>query len=69
MLKRANITPVFKKGYLGSKKNYCLVSILPFISKIYERILFKQLTVFVDQNPSKFATFINSNVGEMEMCG
>ena len=38
VLKHGNITPVFKKGYRGSKENYRPVSILPVISKIFEKI-------------------------------
>ena len=53
ILKRANVTPVFKKGYRGSKENYRPVSILPVISKIFEKLC-KQLTVFADQNLSKY---------------
>ena len=41
ILKNANITPVFKKGYRGSKENYRPVSILPVISKIFEKLLCK----------------------------
>ena len=36
VLKHANNTPVFKKGYKSSKENYRSVSILPVISKIFE---------------------------------
>ena len=36
ILKLANITPVFK-GFKGSRDNYRPMSILPFISKIFER--------------------------------
>ena len=48
ILKNANITPVSKKGYRGSKENYRPVSILPVISKIFEILLCKQITIFVD---------------------
>ena len=49
-----NFAPVFKKGYRGSKENYHPVSILPVMSKIFEMLLCKQLTVFGDQNLSKY---------------
>ena len=39
ILKNANITLVLKKGYRGSKENYRPVSILPVISKIFEKLL------------------------------
>ena len=41
--KVANITPVFKK-VKNSKKNYRPVSILPNISKVCKRCLFKQMS-------------------------
>ena len=38
ILKDANITSVFKKGYRGSKENNRPVRILPVISKIFIKI-------------------------------
>ena len=43
-----------KKGYRGSKENYCPFGILPVMSKIFEKLLCKQLTVFADQNLSRY---------------
>ena len=54
ILKNANITPLFKKGHRGSKENYRPVSILPVISKIFEKLLCKQITIFIDPLPSKY---------------
>ena len=54
ILKCANVAPVFKKGYRGSEENCRPVSILPVMSKIFEMLLYKQLTVFADQNLSKY---------------
>ena len=53
-LKLANITPVFKKGARTSKTNYRPVSILPVFSKIFERLLSRQLSEFFDNILSKF---------------
>ena len=44
ILKNVNITPVFKKGYRGFKEYYRPVSILPVISKTFEKLLCKQIT-------------------------
>ena len=44
MLKMADITPVHKKESRSAKNNYRQVSILPNISKLYERIMFKQIS-------------------------
>ena len=43
-LKNAIITPARKKGPKTSKDNYRPVSILSNISKIYERLMFKQIS-------------------------
>ena len=53
-LKNANITPVFKKGDRNSETNYRSVSILPNVSKIYERCLYKQMSKFFDKILSKY---------------
>ena len=42
-LKKANIAPVFKKGNRNPKDNFRPVSILPNISEIIERCIFRQL--------------------------
>ena len=43
-LKLANVTPVFKKEEPFDKSNYRLVSILPVLSKVYENIIYNQLS-------------------------
>ena len=43
LLKLADVTPVFKKGDPTSVKNYRLVSVLPNVSKFFERIRLKQI--------------------------
>ena len=49
-----NITPAFKKGYRGSNENYRPMNILPVIVKIFEKLLIKQGTMFMDQVLSKY---------------
>ena len=39
-LKRANITPVFKKDNPLENLNHRLVSILPLLSKVYEKLIY-----------------------------
>ena len=53
-LKKANITPVSKRGDRNSKDNYRPVSILPNISKIFERCIFRQLYSFIFEFLSKY---------------
>ena len=53
-LKNAIITPAHKKGTKTSKDNYRPVSILSNISKIYERLMFKQMSEYFEPILSKF---------------
>ena len=46
-LKYANIAPLFKKDDNTNKENYRPISILPSISKVFERLMFQQITSFV----------------------
>ena len=52
-LKQADFTPAHKKDDHTDKINYTPGSILPAISKIYERILFYQVDTFMDKKLSK----------------
>ena len=47
-LKLADITPLHKKGRKDNKENYRPVSILPTLSKIFEKILFEEMSVFFE---------------------
>ena len=53
-LKLAHITPAFKKGSKNSKENHRPISILPNISKIYERCMYKQMSYYLGTFLSKF---------------
>ena len=46
-LKYANVSPLFKKENNTNKENYRPISILPTISKNFERIMFHQMTTYV----------------------
>ena len=48
MFKLADVTPIFKKGSKTLKDNYRPISILPNVSKIFERPIFKQISAFFD---------------------
>ena len=54
ILKNANVTPFFKKGYRSSKVNYRPVSILRVISNIFKKLLWKQIIIFLDPLLSKY---------------
>ena len=53
-LKLADVIPVFKKGSKNSKHNYRPISILKNISKVFERVMFKQIGDFMENYFSKF---------------
>ena len=53
-LKLADITPIFKKGDATLAKNYRPVSVLPVISKVYVRLMQKQLISYIDQYLSPY---------------
>ena len=53
-LKLAHITPIFKKGSKNLKVNYRPVSILPNISKIFERCMYKQISDYLGNFFFKF---------------
>ena len=48
-LKRADITPVFKKEDPTKAKNYRPVRVLPGVSKFFERLMHKQISFYIDQ--------------------
>ena len=52
--KFANITPAFKQGSRNLKDNYRPISILPVVSKIFEKMLCNQLSNYFDNIFSKF---------------
>ena len=52
-MKLANVTPVHKKGNRSEKDNYRPVSILPNLSKVFERCIYNQIAQFFDKILSK----------------
>ena len=54
-LKLADVSPVFKKDDDLTKENYRPVSILSYMSKVFERIFYKQIDPFMT---SKFSPFL-----------
>ena len=47
-LKLADITPTFKKGDATSVKNDRPISILPAVSKVYERVIQTQIITYIN---------------------
>ena len=53
-LKKADITPIFKKGDRLLKTNYRPVSILATLAKVYEKLLYPQIYDYFDRIFSKY---------------
>ena len=47
-LKLADVTPLYKKSDPEDKTNYRPISVLPSLSKVYEKILYKELNPFFE---------------------
>ena len=54
-LKLPDVSPIFKKENSFKKQNYQPVSILPRMSKVFERILYKQIDTFMT---TKFSPYL-----------
>ena len=53
-LKNPNITPIFKTKGRANVENYCPVSILPNLSKVYERCMYIQIYEYLNKILSKW---------------
>ena len=53
-MKLANITPLFKKDDRTDKSNYRPISILPNLSKVFDKCIYNQVSVFFDKVLSKY---------------
>ena len=53
-LKHADIKPIYKKESRNEKENYRPVSVLPNLSKIFERCMYDQLKDYFDKLLSKY---------------
>ena len=47
-LKEADVSPIYKKDERTKKENYRPISILPTVSKIFERITFEQIQEYIN---------------------
>ena len=60
-LKLAEVTPLFKKADSFDKSNYRPVSLLSHISKVFERMIYNQVTEYVGPFLSKILTGFRKN--------
>lgn len=50
VLKRALVTPIFKKGDSDNPENYRPISLLPIISKVFEKCISQQICCYFEEN-------------------
>ena len=62
-LKLAQVTPLFKKNDALLKTNYRPVSVLPIPSKIFEKVLFEQLSCYFDEIFNNFLCAFRKGYG------
>ena len=67
-LKLAKIIPIFKSGDAKSVKNYRPISMLPFLSKVFERLMYSRLISFLEKHKilcnEQFGFRKNSNTSD-----
>ena len=47
-LKKVNVTPIFKKDCPPDKDSYRPVSIVPLLSKVFEKLIYKKLSNYIE---------------------
>ena len=52
--KIARIAPIFKSGARDGRSNYQPISVLPFISRLFEQLIFNQFYEYLDANKSLY---------------
>lgn len=50
VLKHALVVPIYKRGDHNDMNNYRPISLLPVVSKIFERLIAKQITTYFERN-------------------
>ena len=52
--KIARIAPIFKRGARDDRSNYRPMSVLPFISRLFEKLIFNRFYEYLDANKSLY---------------
>ena len=53
--KLARVVPIFKSGQSNDRSNYRPISVLPFLSRIFEKLIYNQLYDYLDKNRLLFS--------------
>ena len=53
--KIARVAPIFKSGQTNDRSNYRPISVLPFVSRVFEKLIYNQLYDYLDRNKLLFS--------------
>ena len=53
--KIARAAPIFKSGQTNDRSNYRPISVLPFVSRVFEKLIYNQLYDYLDRNKILFS--------------
>ena len=56
ILKKAELTPVYRKDDMNDKQNYRPLSTLSSLSRVFEKLIYSQLNTYMSDKSSKFLT-------------
>ena len=59
--------PLYKKLDPLKKENYRPVSLLPHVSKVFERIIYKQINTYMEDKLSKYLTGFRKSHGTQHL--
>ena len=62
-LKQSEVIPVYKKLDLLEKEDYRPVSLLPHVSKVFERIIYKRINTHMEDKISNYVTKFRKSYG------
>ena len=61
ILKKAEVTPVYKKDDINDKENYRPVSTLSILSKVFEKLIYSQINTYMSDKFSRYLTGFRKN--------
>ena len=67
-LKLAEVTPIHKKDDTTLKKNYRPVSLIPVVSKLFERDMYNQILSYIDKFLSPYLFGYRKDFSTEQLC-
>ena len=61
ILKKTEVTSVYKKDDMNGKQNYRPVSTLSNLSKVFEKLIYQQINTYMSDKFSKYLTVFQKN--------